>query len=300
MKKLKFTLIELMVAMAVFALLMASLMQFFGSAQKLWSLSSSKSEMFENARVALEMISRDLQSAYYSSGTTPFYVSSGARSSASAMGCDTSNPEQRLAFIAYSDNKPCNSSNANKISRVCKIQYYLQNWSATNNNKHTLMVYVIGNLQIRPSTYLGTDFSMRWNFGSAISEVMAFGGSVSSLYTTTQSDVSAGSAADSENCYYACEIIPYVVDFRVDCYKQDNFNTPDTANSPTTSMPDSNPMCSPEFPYAVQITLSLLSRNDYNKWSAMSAGAAKDAYLTQHMRTFTKRVVIGNRGQYDS
>jgi len=299
MKKLKFTLIELMVAMAVFALLMASLMQFFGSAQKLWSLSSSKSEMFENARVALEMISRDLQSAYYNSGTTPFYVSSGARSSASAMGCASSNPEQRLAFIAYTDNKPCNSGNSNKISRVCKVQYYLQNWSATNNNQYTLMVYVIGNYQIAGSSYVGTDFTKLWNFGSNISEVMAFGSSVASLYTTTQSDVTATSAGTSENCYYACEIIPYVVDFRVDCYKQGDYSAPDTANSPAV-VADGNPMCSPEFPYSVQISLSLLSRNDYNKWSAMTAGAAKDAYLTQHMRTFTKRVVIGNRGQYDS
>ena len=46
----------LLVAMAVFALLMASLMQFFVSAQKLWSLSASKAEMFEGLEVARVVI----------------------------------------------------------------------------------------------------------------------------------------------------------------------------------------------------------------------------------------------------
>jgi len=57
----QFTLLELLVAMAVFSVMMTVLMQYFGSAQKVTSGRVKRVEMFEKARIALEIISRDLQ-----------------------------------------------------------------------------------------------------------------------------------------------------------------------------------------------------------------------------------------------
>ena len=80
-----FTLIELIAAMAVFSVIMLVMMKFFGSAQKAWTGSAAKSQIFENAKLAMDMMSRDLQSAVYSQNLTPFANYSG---------------EDRIAFIS--------------------------------------------------------------------------------------------------------------------------------------------------------------------------------------------------------
>jgi prepilin-type N-terminal cleavage/methylation domain-containing protein len=60
-----FTLIELVVAMAVFSLMMMLMMQFFTDTQKLWSRSEDKANMYADARVAMDLMSSALQSVYY-------------------------------------------------------------------------------------------------------------------------------------------------------------------------------------------------------------------------------------------
>ena len=65
MKKRVFTLVELMLAMSIFAVLMLILMQIFGSTQDVWRKTSSKSESSESARIALNIIAEDLANAVY-------------------------------------------------------------------------------------------------------------------------------------------------------------------------------------------------------------------------------------------
>ena len=65
-----FTLVEVVVSMAVFAILMLGLMQFFASAQGLWSSTSSRVSTCEEARVAMNLLSTDLMCAYYEEGRT--------------------------------------------------------------------------------------------------------------------------------------------------------------------------------------------------------------------------------------
>lgn len=60
-----FTLLELLVSMGVFAVLMLALMQFFTSAQGIWTRSNSRTDMFDSARLAMNMMAVDLQCLYY-------------------------------------------------------------------------------------------------------------------------------------------------------------------------------------------------------------------------------------------
>ena len=60
-----FTLIELVVAMAVFSLMMMLMMQFFVDTQRLWSKSEDKANMYADARVAMDLMASALQSVYY-------------------------------------------------------------------------------------------------------------------------------------------------------------------------------------------------------------------------------------------
>ena len=103
----KFTLIELVVSMAVFTVLMLILLQFFSSAQKAWLTANSRAMTYENARVAMDLISRDLQGMLYNDSNTaqgayPFWYQSNSR----------------VNFIASTVVRPSTST-----SPICEIRY---------------------------------------------------------------------------------------------------------------------------------------------------------------------------------
>ena len=112
-----FTLIELVVAMAVFSVIMLVMMQFFGSAQQAWSGSSARSQIFENAKLAMDMMSRDLQSAVYIQDLTPF--------------ANFSN-EDRVAFVSATPLRP-----NDECLRICEVQYKLD---STDNSLYRSVV----------------------------------------------------------------------------------------------------------------------------------------------------------------
>ena len=60
-----FTIVEILVAMSVFAILMLIIMQIFGSLQTVWTTTSKRTQTSQNANVIMNMIATDLQSAYY-------------------------------------------------------------------------------------------------------------------------------------------------------------------------------------------------------------------------------------------
>ena len=62
----KFTIVEILVAMSVFAILMLIIMQIFGSLQNVWTTTSKRTQTAQNANMIMNMIAADLQSAYYS------------------------------------------------------------------------------------------------------------------------------------------------------------------------------------------------------------------------------------------
>lgn len=64
-KMKRFTLVEIIVAMSIFAVMMLLVMQIFGSMQNVWASSSTRNQTYQNARVIMDLITADLQSAYY-------------------------------------------------------------------------------------------------------------------------------------------------------------------------------------------------------------------------------------------
>ena len=69
-RKRFFTLVEVIVSMAVFAILMLGLMQFFSSAQNLWTSTGNRNVSYDEARTAMNMLAADLMCAYYEEGRT--------------------------------------------------------------------------------------------------------------------------------------------------------------------------------------------------------------------------------------
>ena len=65
MKK-PFTLVEVLVAMSVLSVFLLGLMQFYSSTENVLSSGVERTEMFERARIAMDMMANDLACVYYS------------------------------------------------------------------------------------------------------------------------------------------------------------------------------------------------------------------------------------------
>lgn len=63
-----FTLVELLVAMAVFSVMLLLMMQFFSGAQRIWVSTEQKNNLYADARVAMDLISTFLQGTYFTQG----------------------------------------------------------------------------------------------------------------------------------------------------------------------------------------------------------------------------------------
>ncbi len=70
----KFSLIELILVMTIFLLLLVVFFTFFNTAKNVWASSDSRKQAFEDARVALDLMSRDLQCIYYTDNIAPFWL----------------------------------------------------------------------------------------------------------------------------------------------------------------------------------------------------------------------------------
>jgi len=105
-----FTLVEILAAMGVLVLLTLVLFRFFAAAERVWTLSEQSTEVYEKARIVLDLISRDLQGAVARSNDVP--------------GLDIhfeqlSNHE--LRFVTAS----ALGSTATSTSRLCEVGYQL-------------------------------------------------------------------------------------------------------------------------------------------------------------------------------
>ncbi len=65
MKK-PFTLVEVLIAMSVLSVFLLGLMQFYSSTETVLSSGVERTEMFERARIAMDMMANDLTCVYYS------------------------------------------------------------------------------------------------------------------------------------------------------------------------------------------------------------------------------------------
>ena len=75
MRRKPFTLVELLIAMSVLSVFMLGLMQFFSTTESVLSAGANRTEMFERARIAMDMMANDLSCIYYSQSDddlTPF------------------------------------------------------------------------------------------------------------------------------------------------------------------------------------------------------------------------------------
>jgi type II secretory pathway pseudopilin PulG len=124
-RKINFTLIELLMAMSIFLILSVIMMRFFNSAQQIWSKTSQRNAVYSDARIALDLMARELQTAMFYNETLP--VADAVRSiypfwhqkiGILNNAYYTNSEQTQLNFIAATDLKPDGAE-----SNICEVRY---------------------------------------------------------------------------------------------------------------------------------------------------------------------------------
>lgn len=295
----RFTLVELLVSMGVFTLLMFVLIRFFDSAQKAWTLSSQRNMVYENARIALDLITRDLQCALYNDensvkGIYPFWHEN----------------TNKINFITATSIK---SSNA--TSKICEVKYARSDGTLYRDDINGngligagwLVRSVTGDDSvdgIDPNDK--TDVDNRYNFHL----FPRSDGDTKRAYRiwkgiTDGANPSSGKTTELTSGFQ--EVVPYVVSITFTCYNkagQDMVSAGDYSYSSLTTAPVTY------FPYSVKVDLTLLDKISWDKWveldshpdadpsddstHAWGSGTLED-FRKQNERTFSKTIFLGER-----
>lgn len=125
-----FTMIELLVAMAVLAVLLVLMMNMVDSGTKLWRQTESRVDAYREARAALMVMTRDFQNANPSSANFfKFNILSGAAST---------NYGDNVFFLT---SVSTNAQDANSKSDLCAVGYFLAYSRTPASTNQTLNLY---------------------------------------------------------------------------------------------------------------------------------------------------------------
>lgn len=264
-RKMSFTLLELIVAMAIFTMMMAVLFRFIDLSQRAWVDSSNRSMVYENARLAFDLISRDLQSSYYSKDTIPFWHK-GATDLAWG-----DNRNESLAFISTTSTPPYDNCD----SKFFEIKYQLH-FAEHHNDKNEgwLMRSATGD-HIDPAD--GGGGNTKWNYHSN--------------FDMSRNSASSAFTGDDTSSEAYSGVIPYVIDMSFICLNNDGTVIP--ADMTGTSATN--------FPSSVVVTLTLMDRFSFKKWQELDAADAtnKNQFKVEHASRFRKTFFLGEKGQND-
>ncbi|MCP4177653.1 MAG: hypothetical protein GY756_07795 [bacterium] len=109
-----YTLIELIITLGTLAVVLVVALQLFVTSEKAWKQSSNRVQVFENANIAIELMSREIQSIYYIEGETPFWFKS------TDTNGDKWYSNQSLNFLTYT-----NLHNEGNTSQIAEAKYQL-------------------------------------------------------------------------------------------------------------------------------------------------------------------------------
>lgn len=311
MTRRRFTLVEVLVAMTVFLAMSVVMMRLFNAARGVYSNATQRNQLYADARIALDLIARDLQCAMYNNedsvqGIFPFWF----RQCTPKDSPITDNYYEdglsvtELNFIAATDSRP-----AAATSHICELRYTFVPAGQTLVNPDGSEIP--GGWLVRSCT--GNDNAARYNFADH-----PFDGADNSrlnrIWIARDNNV-PGSFLDSptlpshENFQ---RVIPHVYNLRFTCYTMDYSVSPPvmktlmplhhdgTLNDASGQVGGYNRRTGTPFPVAVKIDLQMLAAGDWNAWMAALEASPPDtatAYRIrrQKLRTFSKMIYLSPR-----
>ncbi len=295
-KNKQFTLLELILAMGILTVIMVIMLSFFSAAQKAWMASSANAEIYENARVAMDLMTRDLQAALYNDdnstqGIYPFWHESDSRINfitVTTVGDSTDTSNVREVKYARSDGRI--SSPKMTLDDLGNGAELKGGWLVRSVTGPSPGVTVDTSDPNNPANSLN-----KYNF----SLFPRSGGDPQRVYKVFKEIAgTALTAKKSSNNFNF--VVPYVVSLKFTCYNnrvQDMvasgiYSYSNAANAPATY-----------FPYAIGIELVLLDRTSWSKWIAMNGNvedpnsdpAPAKTFREAHQKTFTTMIYLGSR-----
>lgn len=297
--------------MAVLSILILASFTFFSSIQSTWSVTNSKQESFENARIALELISKDLETAYFggdtpTTGIAPFWNWKPASTLPNAY---IRYQNGHLAFIGKTSAPP----NDNCTSPYCEIKYQLYYTTGHDDNEGWIIRSVTGD-----KTDSGADV-FKWNWLNNFNVSYTCDSITEANRYTTPSYT-----LNSQSSGYYQKLTPYVLDLSFICdtnidydpLDSTSFIPPDTrtdTNGNPWPIPYGNPWSNStttKFPSVVTISMTLMDKSSWDKWVSLCGANVYHAPLYEgtsndtarifregHQMTFTRMVYLGDRGQ---
>jgi type II secretory pathway pseudopilin PulG len=256
-----FTLIELIITMGTLAVVLVVSLQLFISSQKTWNQSVSRVQVFENANIALELMSREIQCVYYIEDTTPFWF----KSTDTSGGKWYSN--QSLTFLTYTNLH--DESNTTQIAEAKYQLYYTENIDVDS-----------AGWLMRSVTSSNSD---KFNYPNNI--------------TVGEAGVENAFTANNDSHELFSKMIPYVTNLKFKCYDADDSVIPSSIDTPN-QLPY---LIEIQLSLLEKISWARwkeLGGKPSQIIKNTGEPAEAKEYRKRHERTFTKTVYIGKRGQY--
>ena len=157
MKK-PFTLVEVLIAMSVLSVFLLGLMQFYTSTETVLSSGVERTEMFERARIAMDMMANDLACVYYSQtddDLKPFECSENSYFSVATVRPEKLNKSAKTNIVAVKYNW-----NSGKQTLVYSCDSNGDNFglSGASFGNETELVEGVSKFEVKP--YYGDGFSL--------------------------------------------------------------------------------------------------------------------------------------------
>lgn len=308
MKYFRFTLVELIVSMSVFALLAMVVVQLFASTQKLWANAEGKNETFRDTRMALDLMVDLLQNVSHATtaeqGTQFFRLkNSGVTDSESENSSFTK--FSKLYFATKSSNAalPQSDTYKNPIRFVTFQVVNIDDKKDPDYNRNVLVMRIVsdGNGNENFDDFVNF-FPNNSDENRKLVDNEFNADKSSSLMTTDPKKL-----ADDEIAYVT-RLLNNVVAFRVRFgdRNMDLYKTPSGTEYSSTGEADSNGKAL--FPYTdtlpavVEITIQTMPRKHYETYMMRFADNDFDSQEAQEFRqqyahTFRRYVHFGqNRG----
>ncbi len=274
-----FTLVELMVSMFLFLVIMAIVARYFAAANRAWRITARKNEVYANARVALDLMVRDLQGAMYNNdwtvpgrGIYPFFHYNPGTSAATG---------EQLCMITQTPLTPLGAT-----SNVCEVRY---SYYRDNND------YATGTEDTRRENEFWLVRSCTPNKNSTGADNGAYDfaanpiDKISSGTLTWRGAAVVGNIFNSSNAWQ--KVIPHVMNLEFKCYKSDlTIQNALTASTITGS----------DFPVRVKVVLTVLDDASFIKYRTLrDAGASSAAqFLSDNQLTFSRTVYMRTKESF--
>ncbi len=142
-KRNSFTLTEVLVAMAVFSILMMFMMRFFSGTQKLWADSEGQNEVYSDARVAMDFFSTLLENAVIIENKLPFALVKGSYGDDRIYFCTKSpiklntNAQSKMFFVVLRIDNPLETVTVKKYPDKLRLAALGDQSAAFDSMFHT-------------------------------------------------------------------------------------------------------------------------------------------------------------------